>query len=115
MGKTIKGLAALIVVASGCGGGTSAGPLPVVPVATTAVSLRGNAFGPGAIRVSPGASVTFTNLDGVNHNLTFTNASISSVGDFATGQRQVTMPNTPGTYDYHCTIHAGMAGTVQVQ
>ncbi|MEO7454674.1 MAG: plastocyanin/azurin family copper-binding protein [Gemmatimonadaceae bacterium] len=114
MRKTIQGFA-LVLIATGCGGASSAAPQPVVPVSTTSVNLSSNAFSPGAIRVSPGAVVTFTNLDGIAHNLTFTSAGITSVGNFTTGARQVAMPNVPGTYDYHCTIHAGMSGSVQVQ
>ena len=113
MRKTMRALT-LVVITTGCGGATTAAP-SVVPVSTTAVNLRGNAFSPGAIRVAPGAMVTFTNLDGINHNLTFTSAGITSVGNFTTGARQVTMPTVPGTYDYRCTIHAGMNGSVQVQ
>ena len=120
MRKTIQRLA-LILVAAGCGGGESAGPrsggtgVPVVPIATTSVSLSSRSVGPSAIRVSPGALVTFTNLDGINHNLTFSDAGITSVGDFANGAREIVMPTTPGTYSYHCTIHAGMNGSVLVE
>jgi plastocyanin len=113
MRKTIQGLL-LVLITAACGG-TSTESVQVLPVATTAVALRNNAFDPGAITVSPGATVAFTNNDGVNHNLTFTSAAITSVGNFTTGTRQVVMPATPGTYDYHCTNHVGMTGTVQVQ
>ena len=112
MRRTMSALFLVFVVAA-CGGDTTA---PVeVAVATTAVTLHNLAFGPGAIVVSRGATVTFTNQDGINHNLTFSSAAITSVGNFATGARQVVMPDAPGTYDYHCTIHSGMTGTVQVQ
>ncbi len=113
MRKTVQGLV-LVLIATGCGGATTAAPVSVVPVATTAVNLSGNAFSPGVIRVTPGATVTFTNLDGINHNLTFTSGGITSVGNFSTGSRQVAMPTAPGTYDFRCTIHAGMNGSVQV-
>lgn len=109
----------LILVLAACGGGSSytgvTNPPPPGPVLTTSVSLKSIAFAPAAIQVSPGATVTFTNMDGFNHNVTFSDATITSVPNFASGSRQVVMPTTPGTYSYRCTIHSGMTGTVKVQ
>ena len=85
------------------------------PTVTTAVNMSGNRFTPAAIRVSPGAIVTFTNSDGIAHNATFTSTAISSTGNFSTGSQTVTMPAAAATYPYSCTLHAGMNGTVQVQ
>ena len=79
------------------------------------VSLRNLAFSPASIQVTPGATVQFTNNDGIEHNITFSNSSVSDPIDFSTGSRSVVMPTTTGTYAYHCTIHAGMAGTIAVQ
>jgi plastocyanin len=102
----------------GCGGGGSDGGVvtpPPPPVVTTSVTLRNLAFAPKSIQVSPSATVNFTNNDGIAHNVTFTSNAVTSVPDFATGSRAVTMPAAPGTYAYHCTIHSGMAGSVLVQ
>jgi plastocyanin len=82
---------------------------------TTSVNLRNLAFSPGKIQVPPGATVQFTNNDGIAHNITFSSGAITGATDFATGVRSVVMPATPGTYAYHCTIHVGMTGTVTVQ
>ena len=112
---------ASLLAACGGGAGTDSGittpPVtgPGGPVATTAVSMRGFAFDPSAIVVSPGATVTFTNLDGTDHNVTFDNATIGGSGNFATGTTSMTMPAATGTYAYRCTLHAGMSGTVTVQ
>jgi plastocyanin len=84
-------------------------------VATTAVNMSGSAFNPPAIQVAPGATVTYTNQDGIDHNVTFSSTAVTSTGNFSSGSKTVVMPGTPGTYAYHCTIHAGMAGTVVVQ
>jgi plastocyanin len=99
----------------GCGSSSSSGVTDPQPVATTSVSLQNLAFRPGAIRVASGATVQFTNNDGITHNVTFSSAAITGATDFATGTRSVLMPAAPGTYAYHCTIHAGMAGSVVVQ
>lgn len=95
---------------SGGGGGGGGGP-----VATTSVNLRGSAFIPPSIRVSPGAVVTWTNSDGIAHNVTFAETSVTDVPDWTSGTRTATMPATVGTYQYSCTNHSGMAGSVQVQ
>jgi plastocyanin len=111
-----------LVVLAACGGGSSGssptGPgtgTPGTPELTTAVAMQNTSFTPPDIQVSPGATVTFTNKDGFDHNVTFSNAAIASIGNFATGARTTTMPATPATYAYHCTIHSGMTGTVTVQ
>jgi plastocyanin len=114
---------AAVLALMGCGGysGSSYGGVtgppqdPGPPVMTTSVSLRNLAFSPGRIQVAPGATVEFTNNDGIAHNITFSSNAITGSTDFATGTRAVVMPTTLGTYAYHCTIHAGMAGTVTVQ
>ena len=119
---------ALVAAALACGGGGS-GDTPTnpgnpgnpgtpgtpAPIVTTSVSLQNTAFNPADIQVSPGATVTFTNLDGINHTVTFDNASISSIDQYTTGERTVTMPTTPGTYTYHCQLHGAMKGSVLVK
>ena len=92
--------------------GTPGTPAPIL---TTSVSLQNTAFNPTDIQVSPGATVTFTNLDGFNHTVTFDNTSITSIDQYSTGARTVTMPTTPGTYAYHCVLHGAMKGTVLVK
>lgn len=111
---------AAVLALMGCGGSTyggATGPTqdPGAPVMTTNVNLRNLAFSPGRIQVAPGATVEFTNNDGIAHNITFSSSEITGATDFATGSRAVVMPTMPGTYAYHCTIHVGMAGTVTVQ
>jgi plastocyanin len=77
--------------------------------------MQNFAFAPAAIVVSPGATVTWTNNDNTNHNVTFSSTSIASTTEFASGSKAVVMPTTAGTYAYTCTLHGGMNGTVKVQ
>lgn len=113
-----------LAVLMACGGSDST--TPVVPnpaggggggtvVTTTAVELKSFAFTPAAIKVAPSATVTWTNSDNVNHNVTFDGGTITGSGNFATGSKSLAMPATAGTYAYHCSIHPAMTGTVQVQ
>jgi plastocyanin len=111
-----------LAVAAACGGGGSGTPTspiipstPAAPVATTAVTLQDNVFNPSNIVVSPSAVVTFSNADGISHNVIFANQSITSINEWTSGNRTATMPAAAGTYSYTCTIHAGMNGTVKVQ
>ena len=89
-----------------------AGSSPVtIPV--NASTLTSTAFAPDAVDVSAGATVTWTNNDGVSH----TSTSDAGVWDSGIvqpgGQFSVSFP-TAGTYHYHCLIHPGMIGTVVV-
>jgi plastocyanin len=102
---------------SGTGPGVTTPPVttPDNPTVTTAVTLTGSAFSPSAIQVAPGAVVSFTNQDNIIHNVRFTNTAIQSLGDFSSGTQSATMPTATGTYDYQCTHHGGMNGTVTVK
>ena len=94
----------------GGGGGGGGGP-----VVTTSVSMRNTAFVPPAISVSPQATVQWTNEDGIEHNVTFDNSAVGSIGSFSSGTASTRMPAAAGTYTYHCTLHPGMNGSVRVQ
>jgi plastocyanin len=100
---------------TGPGTGTTGGTGGTTPVATTSVEMSGSQFSPRAIKVAPGATVTWTNSDGISHNVTFDAAGLTGVGAFATGTRTAVMPTVTGTYTYRCTFHNGMTGSVAVQ
>lgn len=102
---------------TGPGGGNGTNPPPAcVPGAGTVCLVAGNQFSPASITIAVGTGVTFNNISGTTHNVTFTTTgSPSDVPDFASGTHVVTFPRG-GTYDYHCTIHGlSMSGVVVVQ
>ena len=75
------------------------------------VSMQSIAFAPSSLTVAVNATVTWTNNDNVAHNVTsdsgwFASSSINPGGTYS---HQFT---AAGTYNYHCTIHPGMNGTV---
>lgn len=122
----MRTIASVLLISSAlvaCGGGNpTENPPPgngggggSTPVATTAVSIQGSAFVPSAIRVAPGAVVTWTNADNIDHNVSFASTTVADIPSWSSGPRTTTMPAAAGTYQYNCTIHAGMAGSVQVQ
>ncbi|PYP75089.1 MAG: hypothetical protein DMD35_22410 [Gemmatimonadetes bacterium] len=100
---------------TGSTGGTG-GTGGTTPVATTSVEMLNTSFTPRAIRVAPGATVTWTNSDGIAHNVTFAAAAnVPASANFAAGSVALQMPAAAGTYAYSCTLHPGMSGTVTVQ
>jgi plastocyanin len=102
---------------------TMAMTAPVTPVATASsfsgeasVAIQNYSFIPASITVTPGTTVTWTNLDTVDHTVTSVapspdvlNSPVLHQGDTF----QFTF-NQTGTYPYLCTIHPFMRGTVTV-
>ncbi len=92
------------------GGGGSSGP-----EITTDVTVGNNFFSPEDIQVVPGATVTWTWSSNVRHNVTFADPGINNSGDRTGGDYATAMPMATGMYDYQCTIHSGMDGSVTVE
>jgi plastocyanin len=82
--------------------------------AEVAVGANGNTFSPSDVDIISGGTVTFS-WSGVTHNVTWltTPASVQNISDRSSGSVGVTL-NQAGTYNYHCTLHAGMDGTITV-
>lgn len=68
---------------------------------------------PGVVDVATGGQVTWT-VGTVAHDINFTSPGApSNVAAWSDGSEALTFP-TAGTYQYVCTIHFGMAGSVRV-
>ena len=80
-------------------------------VARKSVNIENNAFSTDPVTVTVGGQVRWTNRDDVVHRVV---GAIFDTGDIAAGERFSQLFDTPGTYDYSCTIH-GTQGTVIVQ
>jgi plastocyanin len=90
-----------------------AGPTTVLIPSGTAASNAGPGFAPTPITVAAGTTVTFGNNDGTLHTSTSDAPGWNlSLNAHASGAVKL---DTPGTYTYHCNIHAFMKGTVIVQ
>ena len=98
-----------------------AGPATFTEIATApptsaGVTVGNNFFNPTDTVVQAAGTVTWTwNPGGVTHTITFTSgpAPLPAETVQSTGTKDITF-NAVGTYSYHCTIHAGMSGTVTV-
>jgi plastocyanin len=78
------------------------------------VDVQFQAFAPSSLDVLPGETVEWTNISERRHTVTADDESFDS-GDIEGGQRfQMTFPET-GLYEYHCRLHAGMVGEVDVR
>jgi plastocyanin len=102
-------LAAAFVASVAC---SSTSIEDVTPVAgVTEVRIKDSKFEPRVIAVPVGTEVTWTFDDGsVRHDVTGDGwgSDIESSGTYAHTFDE------PGTYDYRCTLHAGMDGRVIV-
>lgn len=81
---------------------------------TVTINMRDNQFDPATRNVERGTTVRWVNQGSTAHNTrASTNAwqsdNLTPGEDF-----EVTLQN-PGTYDYSCTLHEGMDGTIVVE
>jgi plastocyanin len=70
-------------------------------------------FSPSLIDALPGDDVVWTNASERTHTVTADGGSFDS-GDLAPGAAFGLTAGDPGAYTYHCTIHAGMTGELDV-
>jgi len=106
----------LTVVVVGCAAQPATIPAPAV--AGTQISIKGFAFNPNQPSVTKGATITWTNDDGTTHTVTSGvpgtpsgkfNQSVDAGKTF-----NFTFTET-GTYEFFCSIHNSMRGTVTVK
>ena len=84
------------------------------PVVPGDVRIEGFAFGPDAVTVARGATVTWTNRDGATHTVTQNGALLDSP-DLATGDTYEVTFDEPGAYEYFCKFHPAMRATITVE
>ena len=110
--RLLVGIATVLMLAA-CGGGDNGGPTNTQPALTATVAASGTSFSPASVTIRSGGTVTW-NISGT-HNVSFTTAgSPANSGDLTNATVARTFP-TAGTFQYNCTLHAGMNGTVRVQ
>jgi plastocyanin len=73
-----------------------------------------NAYSPSPLTVAVGTVVTFVNSDVAPHDARADNGRFNTPIIQPGGSANVTM-STAGSVVYHCSIHPGMVGTINVQ
>ena len=139
--RKVSGLLGVLILSIGlmsCGGGDGSvsppppPPPPPPPTCATGTFCMGSAsfltanatVQPVALSVAANTAVTWTNDSGVDHNVTFDDPATALAvgtggsGTFAaptgtTNQRKFGVSGSSHTF--HCTIHPGMSGVVNVQ
>jgi plastocyanin len=86
---------------------------PAAPVRGNEVTIDGFAFQPASLTVTAGTTVTWTNRDEEPHTVAASDGSFHSPG-MGTGATFTHTFATAGTFDYVCSIHPMMRGTVVV-
>jgi plastocyanin len=79
------------------------------------VSMEGIKFNPASVTVKAGDKVTWTNKDSVGHDVTGDNFKSGDSGGMQNGDTFSQTFDKKGTFDYVCTVHPGMKGSVTVK
>ena len=121
----VIGLSILCACGGGYGGSNSNGtyttptdPGGNVSCPASTICMGSASFSPSSITVSKGTTVTFNNNSNVDHNVVFdapAPTGVADVGAIAYGSTATRTFGSAGTFNFHCTIHAGMTGTLVVQ
>jgi plastocyanin len=119
--RAVKMAAVVIVFAAftACSNNSSGNPMSPNPnpnpgPGTTAVSISGFAFNPASVTVKMGDKVKWTNMDNTGHTVTSNNGGFASSGVLNQNATYTVTFGMTGTFDYHCSIHPTMTGTVTV-
>ena len=81
---------------------------------TREIVIRAFAFSPATDTVQAGDTVHWSNQDVVPHTATSRTGGFDS-GTLAAGQDWRFVPRAPGTFEYECTLHPTMRGTLVVR
>lgn len=101
-------LAVALAASISVGAASSAGE------AEEAVTIDNFTFNPPALTVSPGATVTWINKDDIPHTIASTTRAFRSKA-LDTDDRFSFTFATPGVYEYFCSLHPHMKGTIIVR
>jgi plastocyanin len=116
----ILALTTILGLILGCGGKDKNPVNPGGGAADVTIDIVGqngsNSYSPNPDTVNVGQTVAWHNSDATAHTATSTSTNAFGTGTLAPGATSVKVAlNTPGTINYHCTIHSGMTGTIVVR
>ena len=106
-------MVALALTGRACGGGggidcTSENATKL----TGTLTVKNFAFSPNCFSVASGSTISVANSDAIPHNFTVRGTDVA-VGLLGGRTGEATAP-APGTYDFVCTVHPSMTGTIIV-
>jgi len=117
-------MGATAMLIAGCGGGDS-GNATAKPSQSSSSSASGQSstgvtindfkFMPNVLTVQSGAGVNVTNDDSAPHTVTADDGHSFDTGTLDQGSSKTISASKPGTYPYHCSIHAFMHGKLIVK
>ena len=85
------------------------------PSASNKVTITNFSFSPTDVIVKKGTTVTWTNNDSVQHTVTVDSGDDGPKSQpLSSGQAYSFTFNDEGTFNYHCSFHPEMHGTVTV-
>lgn len=94
----------------------SAKSADVMPVVENQIVYQGFAVSPKILKIKKGTTVTWINKDAAQHDVMPTTESADFVASelFGKGESYEFTFNTVGTYNYLCSPHPYMKGTIEV-
>ena len=116
--KLILATAALLATAlalSAAAGTTVEVPPVDKPASGATVKIDNFSFGPAAITIPAGSSVTWTNNDDVPHVVSSDDNKLFKSKALDTDDHFSFTFTKPGTYNYYCAIHPKMTARIVVQ
>ena len=93
--------------------GTPSADTPT-PASEVSVEIKDFAFNPATLTIAAGTTVTWTNNDTTAHTVTAADGSFDS-GNLAPGDSFSFTFEDAGTFDYVCSYHPNMQGSVEVE
>ncbi len=110
---TVPALAAGLVALAACGNDNGMTGASGSNVTITISGMNGNnSFSPNPGRVAAGGTVSWHNADSVAHTATGAGFDTGTISPGATSAPMTF--STAGSFDYHCSIHPSMVGTLTV-
>jgi plastocyanin len=76
------------------------------------LTIKNFSFAPNPLTVKVGDTVTIANDDATAHTTTDGGGAFDT-GPIAPGTKKTITITKAGTYQYHCSIHPSMTGTIQ--
>lgn len=109
----VIGIIGVLMSSTSNSGDADPGPTSVDDI-DIVIGIRNYQYNPRIISIPRSATVTWLNDDQVDHTATDKNAAWDSTIIHSEESETLTF-NTPGTYNYYCTIHPYMTATLTVR